>query len=86
MFNILHLSESWGIGGAENVLINIVTNLDKTKFTFSVGLAKDGPLKDALIKNNIEVLLLNNKPFKDFSFLLNLLYTVRKKSISLNIY
>jgi len=55
VIKILHLNPSSQLGGAEWVLHDLVTHLDRTRFTPLVVLPKDGPLVERLRTSGVEV-------------------------------
>lgn len=55
MINILFLHSGAELYGADQILINIVTNIDKNKFCPYVVLPNDGPLRKMLEDNEIKV-------------------------------
>lgn len=59
MIKILHLNPASQLGGAEWVLLDLVTHLDRTRFTPLVALPKEGPLVERLKDAGIEVRLIN---------------------------
>ncbi|MFX0124502.1 MAG: glycosyltransferase [Candidatus Hodarchaeota archaeon] len=82
MFNILHLASTRGIGGAENLLINLACGLRKDTFNSIVFLLQHGPLYQELRDRGIETYVINSS-LGDFWFFLNLLLIVRKRKINL---
>ena len=54
MKNILYLHAGAEMYGADKILLELVTGLDKSKFHPIVVLPNDGILKDKLIENGIE--------------------------------
>jgi glycosyltransferase involved in cell wall biosynthesis len=80
---ILHLIETSDLGGAENVMINLVTNLEEDGYHSIVCLRKEGALYDELIKRGIEAHIINEEGFFDVRFVINLFVLVRMKKVSL---
>ena len=79
---ILHLIETGGPGGAENVLINLAANLDDKRFKSIVLLCKEGWLYDELVRRGIETYIFEESGFFDFAFLTRFVFLVRNKKIS----
>lgn len=59
MIKILYLNPSSQLGGAEWVLFDVATHLDRTRFTPLVVLPKDGPLAEKLRAAGVEIRLAN---------------------------
>ena len=59
MIDILYLHSGAELYGADQILINIVTNLDREKYTPHVLIPNDGPLKDILDKSNIDTTIID---------------------------
>lgn len=57
MKNVLHLIETSGPGGAENMLISLVKNLDRSRYRSFVCLLRDGWLKTQLERLGIETIV-----------------------------
>jgi glycosyltransferase involved in cell wall biosynthesis len=83
MRNILHLIETNGPGGAENVLINLSSGLDRNRFRPIVCLRKDGWLKDELERRKISTYVKREKGFIDIGFIIRLLRLIIREKISL---
>jgi glycosyltransferase involved in cell wall biosynthesis len=83
MINILHLIETSGPGGAENVLINLSAGLDSIRFRSIVCLRKDGWLKDELERRHICTYVKKEKGFIDIGFIIKLLRLIIRERISL---
>lgn len=83
MKKILHIIETTGPGGAENVLINLATKLDNNRFCSIVCLKGYGWLKDQLEEQRVETFVIKEKGAFDFNFLLKLWLLVRREKISL---
>jgi glycosyltransferase involved in cell wall biosynthesis len=75
---ILHICETSGIGGAETVMINIVSNLDTDQFESSAMLFADGWLKDKLISYSIPVYNVDSTNPRDYSLLWRMIKQIRK--------
>ena len=76
---ILHLIETGGPGGAENVLISLACGLDKKKFHSIVCLRKEGWLYNELIRRGIETYVLKEDGLFDFTFVARLLSLIARK-------
>jgi glycosyltransferase involved in cell wall biosynthesis len=81
MKNVLHLTETWNTGGAENVFISLVDNLDKTRYKSVVCLLRDGWLKTQLDRRGVETLVLPQHQSFDFPWLYQLIKLLRRRSI-----
>jgi glycosyltransferase involved in cell wall biosynthesis len=75
---ILHVCETGGIGGAETVLLNIVSNLDSDSFDSSVLLFRSGWLYDKIIARGIDISVMKTAK----SFDLSLIWRLWRKIIS----
>lgn len=83
MKTILHLIETSGPGGAENVLINLVDKLDKNKYKSLICLLKDGWLNAQLAKRRFETTILPHTRTLDFSWLYHAIRFIRARNVSL---
>jgi glycosyltransferase involved in cell wall biosynthesis len=63
---ILYIHHAAGWGGAPINMINIIKNLDKTKFEPHVLLLKDSIVKDRLAESNIEYTICNSYFYKKY--------------------
>ena len=81
MKNILHLTEVWDTGGAENVFISLVENLDKTRYNSDVCLLRNGWLKTQLDRRGVETLVIPQHRSFDFPWLYQLVKLLRRRSI-----
>jgi len=69
MQHIVQIIPALGYGGAERLVVDLINNSDIQKYRFTVIVFfDDTPLK-ALIKKNVEVVLVEKKSKLDFSFL-----------------
>jgi glycosyltransferase involved in cell wall biosynthesis len=75
---ILHVSETSGIGGAETVLLNVVTNLDSNQYESSVILFKDGWLGDKLRQNSIPTFIVKSTRSWDLGFVWRLYRKIKE--------
>jgi len=57
MTTILYIHQSSELYGSDKTLLYLVTRLDKTKYNPIVVLPGEGPLKDALLKENIRIII-----------------------------
>ncbi|MEI9475726.1 MAG: glycosyltransferase [Deltaproteobacteria bacterium] len=83
MKTILHMIETSGPGGAENVLINISAHIDKSRFRSIVCLRKEGWLRDQLERKNIPTYVIQENGFVDPRFAIELLRVVRRERVAL---
>lgn len=81
MINVLHLCESSDTGGAESILINIVENLDKTRFTSMVCLLSEGWLKTQLDARHIETVVIPQPHSLDLLWLFRLYRLIKERKI-----
>lgn len=83
MVKVLHLIETGGPGGAETVLLNLVKNLDSSRFRSVVGILRKGWLYDELRKTEAETVVLKSSASCDVSLLLAIIKAARGKTINL---
>ena len=57
MINILFIHQSADLYGSDKTLLQLLINLDTSKFNPVVVIPLDGPLKEELEKNNIKVII-----------------------------
>ena len=82
--NILYIIWSLGLGGAEQVVINLAKGLDKTKFKPYVACLNDpGRFADELKGKGIEVFALNKIRGIDFSVIPKLVRIIRENDIQI---
>lgn len=74
MTNILYLHETSMISGAEQSLLNLVRNLDRSRFRPMFVLPGQGPLADELRNDGVEVFLI---PFPRIRYILGVRSTLR---------
>lgn len=80
--NILYVIWSLGLGGAEQVVINLAKGLDKTKFQpFVCCLNDEGRFADVLKKEGIRVFALNKARGLDFSVIPKLVHIIGENDI-----
>ena len=80
--NVLYVIWSLGLGGAEQVVINLVKNLDKTKFNPMVCCLNDkGKFSDELEREGIKVIALNKRGKIDISIIPKLISVMKKNRI-----
>ena len=70
---ILFLIPTLGHGGAEKVLVNLVNNLDKSKFDITVQTIFDDGVNKDFLKKHIRYIYTMKKTFRGFSHLLKLI-------------
>ncbi len=81
MKNVLHLCESSETGGAENVVISIIENLDKSRYRSLICLLSDGWLKRQLDKRQIETVVIPQPHSIDFPWLFRLYRLLKARCI-----
>lgn len=72
MIKVLFMIHDLSFGGAEKVLVNLVNNLDKTRFDITVFALFDGGINKNYLNDNIHYKYLFNKTFKGNSRLFKL--------------
>ena len=84
---ILYFHEASKISGAENSLINLVKNMDRSKFTPIFVLPQEGPLASELKRLNIEVVLIEfpriRKGFGVVATIKKVLKVIKEKDVQL---
>ena len=84
MKHVLQLIETRGPGGAERVLINLAQRLNQSEnFRASVGMIKEGWLRDRLIESNVPVHLFSSKYSLDLPFLFSLMRWIKTQKVDL---
>ncbi|MFH0896368.1 MAG: glycosyltransferase [Bacteroidota bacterium] len=84
MINILYVIWSLGLGGAEQVVINLAKGLDKTKFQpFVCCLNDEGQFADVLKKEGIQVFALTKARGLDFSVIPKLVKIIKENNIQI---
>jgi len=81
MKNVLHLTEIYDTGGAENMLISLVENLDKSRYRSIVCLLRDGWLNTQLQKRGIETMVIPQPHSVDFPWLQRVYRVLRDRCI-----
>ena len=81
--NILFLIETGGPGGAEKMLLNLVTHIDRSRFYPFVCLTKKGWLYEKLINYKIKTYIIKTKAKFDFLWSIRLAKLVLEKNINL---
>ncbi|MCI0529753.1 MAG: glycosyltransferase, partial [Nitrospira sp.] len=81
MKNVLHLIETSGPGGAENVLISLVENLDRSRYRSLVCLLRDGWLKAQLQRRGIETIVSPQQRTLDVQWVFHLARLLRDRTI-----
>ena len=81
--NILHICETSGIGGAETVLYNIVSNLDKRRYNSVVLLYRAGWLYDRLRDIGIKTIVMADYHSWDIRLFLSIRRAVKDEHIQL---
>ncbi len=82
-FNILHLIETTGPGGAETVLLNLVSRIDRAIFEPTVLLVGEGWLSSAVRAAGIEPLTIGSSGSFDWRFLKSIIKVIRERNIDL---
>ncbi|MGB9591498.1 MAG: glycosyltransferase, partial [Candidatus Kryptoniota bacterium] len=83
MIKILHLIETSGPGGAETVLLNLVTGIDRNKYQSIVGLLRKGWLYDQLFSKGADVRILPSGGSFDVRLLRSLVNLIKEERIDL---
>ncbi len=79
---ILHLTETAGPGGAEQLMVRLVDRL-RTDYEHRVGLIRDGWLAGEMRKRGIPVLLFQNRLSYDVKLLSSLVTAIKREGIDL---
>jgi glycosyltransferase involved in cell wall biosynthesis len=82
-YTILHTIETAGPGGAENVLLSLVSNLDATRFHSLVVLPEGRWLPKKLRERGISTVTADSKGWYDLSLLRTLARLVRRERVNL---
>ena len=72
MIKVLFLIHDLSVGGAEKVLVNLVNNMDQTKFDITVMALFGGGVNEQFLKPHIRVINCFKKPFKGNSKVMQL--------------
>lgn len=83
MVTILHMIETSGPGGAENMMIRLIDNLDKEKFHSIVCLLKDGWLNKTLQRQGVETVIIPQTRSFDYTWIKSALKCLADKKIDL---
>jgi glycosyltransferase involved in cell wall biosynthesis len=78
---VLHMIETSGPGGAENMLIRLICGLDEEKYDSVTCLLKDGWLRHKLEERNIETLIFPQKRCIDISWLITVIKYIKKHNV-----
>lgn len=81
MKHVLHLTETSDTGGAENMFISLVENLDKKRYKSIACLLGDGWLKTQLQRRGIETMVVPQPHSFDFPWLFRISRLLRDRSI-----
>lgn len=81
MKHVLHLTETSDTGGAENMFISLVENLDKNRYKSIACLLGDGWLKTQLRARGIETIVVPQRHSFDFPWLFRLARLLKDRSI-----
>lgn len=81
MKNVLYLIETSGPGGAENILISLVKNLDRSRYRSFVCLLRDGWLKTQLESLGIETIVVPQYGALDILWLFRIYRLLKHRSI-----
>ena len=81
--NILHAIDVAETGGAETVFIQLIGNLDRTKFTPIVVLPSKGWIYEQLTKLDIKPIIINMEGTLNTQYLRSLIRIIRKNNIKL---
>lgn len=83
MITILHMIETSGPGGAENMMIRLINNLDEDKYYSIVCLLKDGWLNKTLQSYGIETVIIPQTRSLDYQWIKSALKYLTEKKIDL---
>lgn len=83
MKTILHLIETSGPGGAENMLINLVRNLDSNRYKSIICLLKDGWLNSQLQTLGFQTAVVAQEKSYDFNWFSRIKEVLRQNSVDL---
>jgi glycosyltransferase involved in cell wall biosynthesis len=79
--NVLHLTETSDTGGAENMIISLVENLDQSRYRSVVCLLRDGWLNAQLQRRGIETIVIPQPRSVDFLWLYRAYRVLKDRSI-----
>jgi len=80
---ILHLIETWDPGGAEKMLISLVTSLDTTHYRSVICLLKDGWLNRQLRHRGFDTVILPQRKGLDPGWIYQCMRLIRQKKVDL---
>lgn len=80
---ILHMIETAGPGGAENMLIRLIHGLDKKKYDSVACFLKSGWLPDKLKSQNVETLIISQKRCIDIHWLIQVIRYIKKNNVKI---
>lgn len=83
MINILHAIDTTGPGGAETVFIELLSQLDKSKYKATMVIRGRGWVYDELQRRGFNPYIVQAKGSFNFKYLYNLIKIVRKERIDL---
>lgn len=83
MIKILHLIETSGPGGAENILLSILSGLDPRKYLSYVGTLRKGWLTKELMERSVEVRPISSGGTLDFALVRNTTSLIRREGIDI---
>jgi len=83
MNRILYLIESWGPGGAERVVLNLATGLNRSEYYPIVGVIHSGWLYDEMLKRGVQTTIIPTGGSYDFKLLYYLITLIRRQGICL---
>lgn len=81
--NILHLCETFGTGGAENVMLNVAAELNSDEFKATAVLFGEGWLSENLRRKGVEVKIVETSGSYDLGLLKKLFSIIRDNQIEL---
>lgn len=81
--NILYVTRSLELGGAERIVCDLAANLDSKKYRVTVCTFKPGPLTQELIKNGVDVINIERRFRYDPLLIWKLFHLILKKNIDI---
>lgn len=82
-YTILHTIETWGTGGAETVLLSLVSHLDPMRFRSLALIPRDGWLREKLQEREVPCFLAESKTWYDFRVLSTMARLIRREKVDL---
>jgi glycosyltransferase involved in cell wall biosynthesis len=82
-YTILHTIETWGPGGAETVLLNLASKLDRRRFRSLALLNKDGWLRRSLRSEGVETFVAESRRWCDFRLPRTMAKVVKRENVDL---